>query len=593
MVDAHLKNERVISPRLSRSRFPGISASFFGTRGLCLAVTIALFGVTTSGCQGEEPEVGSQTNWLLDCETSDDCAGLECICGTCSLDCSGGNSCGSLASGSCIEADSAGAVALCDGQAAASDFCAVTCDDGPCPSGTSCVAGVCSPDVSPSVQLTIDPEVRFQQLIGFGAGLGSKEELLLSHPESAALFDALFEDSGLEIIRFKNRFDESDSAPILAAQEIIAQASERLEKTPTLFLYSDTPPARLKANGSRECVNSDATCTLSRDVDGGFDYAGFAEYWNTSLATYRDAGISPDYVSIQSNADWLPGSSEAEACRLLPRQGVGTVTSASGETVEAEFAGYVEALDAVRSAVDTTFLGTFAAPEVGSSPMVSPYAEALLDAEYGALAFHLYGEVAIGGSLQHLERIGQITQESGLPALQSEMDETGLNTAVLVYHTLVTVGGSAYLQRNFLAEVEDSNPEPLDGRALVGTTSDSFSLLPPFHALAHFARSIEPGWVRVAAELGDDALLATAWVSPDSTALTIVIINPTTTSALVDVPTPPGFEDAFSRASVTRTVFDGVERSRALGTYSAAHGVALPGSSIVTITVPASTDEAP
>lgn len=579
MVDANLKDERVKARAHARARG---NATRSCARGI--GVALVPFGLAIFGCQGEGPQTGSQTNWLLDCKTSEECDGLECICGTCSVDCSAGASCGSLAEGSCIAADSAGAVALCDGQAATSDFCAVTCDDGSCPSGTSCVAGVCSPDVSPNARLAIDPEIRFQTLIGFGAGLGSKEELLLSHPASEALFDALFEESGFEMIRFKNRFEESESASLTAVQEIISQASTRLGKEPTLFLYSDTPPERLKANGSRECVNSDATCTLSRNEEGGFDYAGFAEYWNASLAAYRDVGISPDYVSIQSNADWLPGSSEAEACRLLPREGTGTVTSQTSETVEAEFGGYVEALRAVRAAVGATFTGTFAAPEVGSSPMVSPYAGVLDNAEYGALAFHLYGEVAIDGSREHLQRIGEITAESGLPAIQSEMDETGLHTAVLVYHTLVTAGGSAYLQRNFLSEVDDANPEPLDARALVGTTSDSFSLLPSYHALAHFARNIDPGWRRVDAQIDHDELLATAWVSPDETALAIVIINPTMTSTLVEIPAPSGFGETLESATVTRTVFDGVERSRALGTYSAAHGVALPAHSIVTIT---------
>lgn len=587
MVDAHLKEDQVISLLPASARIGGHAAHFFGSSAW---VAISLTGLALSGCQGEEPQVGSQTNWLLDCETSEDCDGLECICGTCTLDCSGSASCGSLESGTCVGAESAGAVALCGGQAAASDFCAVMCDDGPCPSGTSCVAGVCSPDVAPSVSVTIDPEIRFQPLIGFGAGLGSKEELLLSHPDSEALLDALFEHSGFEMIRFKNRFDGSDSSALDAAELIIAAASERLGKSPTLFLYSDTPPVNLKANGSRECVNSDATCTLSRNADGGFDYAGFADYWGTSLAAYLERGISPDYVSIQSNADWLPGSSEAEACRLLPQEGLGTVTLESGETVESEFGGYIEALEAVRGAVDGSFSGTFAAPEVGSSPMVSPYVDVLDPAKYGALAFHLYGEVAIGGSLQYLERIGQITAEQGHPAIQSEMDETGLNTAVLAYHTLVTAGGAAYLQRNFLAEVADTNPPEEEARALIGVAEDTFTLLPPYHALAHFARDTDPGWLRVdatvarvgAAEEGGD-LLATAWVSPDDSALTIVVINPTTTPTLIELPVPVGWEDAFATASVTRTVFDGVERSRSLGSFSPSHGVALPGNSIVTI----------
>lgn len=535
-----------------------------------------------SGCRGEEPQLGSQTNWLLDCETSADCGGLECICGTCTLNCSGGRSCASLESASCIAPDSPGAVALCGGQTATSSLCAVTCEDGVCPLGSSCLAGVCSPDAALTASLTIDPGLRFQALVGFGAGLAVGEEAILSHPQKSALLDALFVESGLDIIRLENRYQNETANDLTPTQEIIAEAATRLGKRPTVFLYSDTPPANLKANGSRECTNFDLACTLGRNADGGFDYAGFASYWSSTLTTYSEAGITPDYVSIQSNTDWLPGSAEAEACRLLPQEGIGTVRVASGEFVEAEFAGYLEALAAVKAALDPSISVTFAAPEVGSSPMVAGYTDVLDPAEYGALAFHLYGEIPIGGSLQHMERIGEIAAEVGLPAIQSEMDETGLNTAVLVHHTLVTAGGGAYLQRNFIVDLAADGLEE-EARALIGIQGDSFRLLPPYHALAHFAQSTDEGWLRVSATFDSGELLASAWVAPDDSALTIVLINPTTTPARVELRAPLGWEDAFSDASVTRTVFDGVERSAPLGTLDLPHGVEVPGHSTLTI----------
>lgn len=582
MFDARVKEGRVLQhedPRpLQHGYAPGFRAHFTWA-------SAALLSLLISGCRGEEPQVGSQTNWLLDCDSADDCGGLECICGTCTRSCSGSASCESLEGGSCIAADSQGAVALCDGKVAATDLCVIACENGTCPSGSACIAGVCSPDSAPTASVTIDPERRFQSLIGFGAGLASGEATLLAHPERSALLDAMFEDSGFEMIRLKNRFEQnntSDTSALETTEQIIAEATTRLGRSPTIFLYSDTPPAILKANGTRECTNYDVTCTLGRNAGGGFDYAAFADYWLNSLTAYFEAGITPDYVSIQSNTDWLPGADTAETCRLLPQQGLDTVVLGSGETVEAEFAGYREALAAVKATVDSSMSITFAAPEVGSSPMVDVYANALDPAEYGALTFHLYGEDALNGTRQYLERIGQISEERGLPVIQSEMEESGLNTAVLVHHTLVTAGGGAYLQRNFVDE--DMTQE---SPALIGTEGDSFSLLPPYHALTHFSRNTRRGWVRVDAQYDVGDLLASAWVAPDDSALTIVLINPTTSPATVAVRAPEEWESAFSDASITRTVFDGAERSTELGSLAAAHGVEMPGNSILTIALEA------
>src|SRR5690606_16330315 len=96
--------------------------------------------------------------------------------------------------------------------------------------------------------------------------------------------------------------------------------------------------------------------------------------------------------------------------------------------------------------------------------------------DYGALAFHLYGEIPIDGDRQFLEYIAQIAQEHGNPAIQSEMAESGLNTAALAHHSLVTASASAYLQRNFITTDLGE-----DSTGLIGTVRDTFTLLPAYH----------------------------------------------------------------------------------------------------------------
>src|SRR5690606_8988467 len=121
------------------------------------------------------------------------------------------------------------------------------------------------------------------------------------HPRSAALFDAMFSDTGLSVLRLRNRYGhEEDPAFLSSTQTIVDAATERLGRAPTIILNSASPPSSLKANGSTWCEGNPDTCTLVTLPDGSFDYAGFAGYWRESLDAYVAAGIEPDYVSIQN-----------------------------------------------------------------------------------------------------------------------------------------------------------------------------------------------------------------------------------------------------------------------------------------------------
>ncbi len=547
------------------------------------AMSLALLAVSslTVGCKSEgPPSTSSQTNWLVSCQSSSECGDLECVCGTCTLDCSTMRSCAELEGATCVAANSPGAVALCGGVSSPADVCAIPCDSGSCPQGTSCVAGICSPDVTPSTFVTIDTSTKHQTLIGFGASLDEDEETIGSHPERDALLDALFQQSGFRMVRVKNRFD-TGAEDLQPTMTLLSEAATRLGKSPTVFLYSTTPPARLKANGSRTCTGVDVGCTLARTPDGGFDYAGFGEYWRASLQAYQDAGLTPSFVSIQSDADWLPNEYEAEACRLWATEGPLDTTLPSGEVVQAEFAGYLEALSAVKDALAGMPTPTFAAPEAGSPVMVSGYMDALSSSDYGALAFHLYLEQPIGGDYQFLDAVGGIVDEDGHPAIQSEMAESGLNTAALVHHTLVRAQASAYLQRNFVST--DLSEE---SHGLVGLAGDTFTLLPAYHALTHYARYTDEGWRRVDVDHDDVAVLASAWISPDEDQLTVVLVNPYDMPAAVEIRVGAEFGSGLEDAIVTRTAFAGAERSAVLGQLPSTGVVQVPSRSVVTVATP-------
>src|SRR5688572_22711689 len=208
---------------------------------LTAAVRTFAFGLALSACSpSNTPQTGSQTNWLVSCDSSAECgAGLECVCGACTATCLSDRACVDLPGASCVAPSETGSIALCGGQAPPIDLCLPRCGEGDsCTDGTSCIAGVCMPTGTATVDVTIEPDATHQTLVGFGASLAYAEDFLNSHPERAALFDLFFGEAGLDVLRLGNRHDDGSADPLTSTSELVALAAERLGRTPTLFLTS-------------------------------------------------------------------------------------------------------------------------------------------------------------------------------------------------------------------------------------------------------------------------------------------------------------------------------------------------------------------
>jgi O-glycosyl hydrolase len=550
------------------------------TRRLLAAFALLVpFGGLEACGSGGEPTVGSQTNWLRLCEASAECGDLECLCGTCTRACEADSACAEGELGTCAGADTSGAIALCGGVAPSSGVCLPSCVEGSCPEGTSCQAGACLPVGEPSARVSLDPSVTYQALLGFGAGFGFDEGRIAGYSARTELLRQLFGEARFSMVRLRNPLEGGEDASALSVTaELLDAAAVELGQSPFVFLTSSSPPAALKANGARDCVDSDPDCTLVRDAEGAFDYAAFAEHWRSSLATYAVAGIEPDFVSLQNNADWLPGAEAGEACRLLPVEGTAPVTNSDGVTSDVRFAGYAEALAAVR-AVTGAFDVSFAAPEAGSAVMVRGYADALPAGSYGALAFHLYGSDATNLGLDTLADVRAAAEAADAAVIQSEMVSSALDTAWLVHHTLVDGGAASYLAHLYVGTGGAG-----DTAALVDISGDEPAPTDNYHVLAHYSRSTAPGWRRIDAEADDATLRVSAFSAPDGGALTVVLFN--TSTASVDVELGGGAlpADALEGAQVTRTTLDGLERSVDLGVLPEQRVVRLPGHALVTVT---------
>jgi O-glycosyl hydrolase len=533
------------------------------------------------GCEPEpDPQTtDSQTNWLQVCQIDAQCGSLRCVCGVCTTPCRAESDCAGLKGTACVAADDAGAIAQCSGERMpGTGLCLPGCSDARCGAGQMCVAGACTPVPEPRFFVDIDPRKRHQVLTGFGASVAYSERDITTHPQKDAIYEALFEDLGLDVLRLRNRYGHVGDDDLGSASALVAAARASLGRTPAVFMTSWSPPPSLKANGAVMCNGNLDTCTLRTTPSGSFDYAAFGAYWRSSLDAYATAGVAPDYIGIQNNPNWVPNFSEAaEACKFLPVEGTAPVFL-GGATVPVRYPGFAEAHSATLAALaGAASVPEILAPETTDTGSVAEYLAALDAATLGAVSHHLYGVNPEAPDLPDLYALGVLAKQTGKPVFQTEMQADGLGTALLIHHTTTEEEASAYLQTSLTSWTAGPGS---NSQALVGITASDFTLQEPYFALRHFALHTDPGWVQISANSSTD-LLASCWQSPDEDALTVVLVNPRRVDAVARLALATG--DWPEASHVIRTVFGGVERFADLGALSEQGILRVPARSIATI----------
>jgi glucuronoarabinoxylan endo-1,4-beta-xylanase len=544
-------------------------------------VLTLLLGALLLGCSPKAKEDGdSQTNWLEACSDSSQCAsGTKCLCGVCTLACNAASTCSDALRGSCVRASEDGVIAQCGGSPPPlPGLCLPRCDEEtPCGRGQACVAGTCSPLPVASVEVNVDLETRHQELVGFGASVAYGEGQITAHPQQADLYQVIFAELGLDVLRFRNRFAHAGDDDLSTAGELVAAGNSALGRPLGVFLSSWSPPPALKANNALLCSGNVQTCTLAKTTAGAFDYAGLADHWLASLAAYAKVGLVPDYVGIQNNPNWLPSSAETlEACRFLPAEG--TVSVPVGlTTVRVTYPGLAEAQAATLAAFSTLpSRPKLLAPETSDFGSVEDYLPSLDPAKTDALAHQLYGVNPTAVDLDALAAMGKLVSQYGRPVFVTEMQADGFGTALMIHYATVVEGASAYLQAALTGPVSG----PLTNtQALLGIDLASYKRQDPYYAMRHFAGHTDPGWTRVEAAAANSGLLVSAWLSPSGQDLTMVLINTRTVELSAQLKLPGD----WSTSAVTRSVFSGSERSAALGALSSQGVVRMPPESVATI----------
>jgi glucuronoarabinoxylan endo-1,4-beta-xylanase len=454
-------------------------------------------------------------------------------------------------------------------------------------------AAACGSTPDPvNVSVSVDTSVTHQTLLGFGAATAYQSYLLAGRTDD--IFQVLFVDSGLDILRLGNWYqnqaqDATTSTPFADsnAVQIVEKATAARGGTPPKILMSSwTPPAYLKSNGvTRPPFGSGADAPAGTLIQngGGYAYADFGDWWARSLQAYATAGVVPDWISIQNEPDFY--TPQWETCVFGATEGA-TVAGIPA-------AGYGQALDAVIGAIDAAGL---ASPPVvvGPEPTgfnddnVQHYLDGLDTSELGGIAHHMYGSTSDNPAPDSFAAAMRDVASSGeaarLPTFMTEYQPnapTMFDTAWLINDALTVEDVSVYLWWELVWS--DQTPETGLVSIASGSPSAPYTINDLYYALKHFARWTDPGWIRVDATSSVSAVRASAFVSPDGSSLTLVLLNTDSKDHLVAVD-PGGF--SFGTFAVYRTSGDtsGDSERAASVTPESDGSIALPSRAIATVT---------
>lgn len=371
------------------------------------------------------------------------------------------------------------------------------------------------PDVE--VTVTVHSAERHQTLEGFGAAIAWHQGRLVGNV-SDQVYELLFPELGLDILRFRNRFERSDHTDGNLEEEvfIFERATRALGHRPRLMLSSWSPPAGLKANGKERCSNN-PTCTLAKR-DGKFVYDEFADWWARSLDHYSELGLTPDFISLQNEPDFIPGN--WEGCKFTPEE-------------SEEYPGYGKALAALHARLSRRkprphLLG----PEVLGIhyQRIPNYLAALDTSLLNGVAHHIYErgndntwDWRSPGPDSFLEEMEEVRVATSLPTFQTEFNtdedrgvDGGFETAWLIHHTMVTQSAVAFLYWDLVWA---------GNKGLVSLVGRTAKPRDHYYALRHFARYTEPGYRRVGTTSDHQSVLGSSYASPKSDQLTVVLLN--------------------------------------------------------------------
>ena len=156
---------------------------------------------------------------------------------------------------------------------------------------------------------TINPQVKHQEMIGFGGALTWYSDRITRSSDKDAIYDLMFQDLGLDIFRLKNwyyplnypaykgvdDFEESWFRGNFETTQEFYAAAKLANPNTKIILSSWSPSSGLKSNDNL------SGGTLKKKNDD-FVYSEFAQYFEDVL---DNLGFIPDYLSIQNEPAYI------------------------------------------------------------------------------------------------------------------------------------------------------------------------------------------------------------------------------------------------------------------------------------------------
>ena len=396
-------------------------------------------------------------------------------------------------------------------------------------------------------QITIDPRVTHQTITGFGASLAYYENWLIAHPNKAQIYNAIFKELSLDILRVRNAYGY-DATMINRVKEFHTAARNSLGKPIDILVTSWGPPAALKSNKDKSNGG-----TLRYTVQNGkvnFDYAAFAKWWNESLDNYNANGIYPTYISIQNEPDY---KATWESCLLRPSEVITTTDT---------IAGYNKALNAVFDTVSKrTHVPKFLGPEtigIGYNA-VENYINALDINKLHGIAHHLYHGVDEKNPYASTDfaKVGNFRKE--VPHFQTEYSRGDwLSMIGMVYKSLNDENVVAYLYWDLIWDNGGLVSLDFPWDRSRWKNSVGFEKTKMFYAFKQYSAYIHPGWQRINISSPTVMMKNLAFMSPDRDSLTVVAINTSATTSYNVKLAIPGLKITdyrIYRTSVTENEF--------------------------------------
>lgn len=388
--------------------------------------------------------------------------------------------------------------------------------------------------------VVVDINTKQQTIEGFGAALAYYENWLTAHPNKNEIYEVIFNELSLDILRVRNAYDY-DPDMINRVKEFYNAAKNSLGHPIKLLSTSWGPPAYLKSNNDRNNGG-----TLKYAVNGGtvkFDYSGFANWWNGALDEYKNNGIYPDYISLQNEPDF---KAIYESCLLSPAEKIN-----STDTI----AGYNKALEAIYNMVQQRqekpkILG----PEtigIGYNT-VQNYINVLNTSYLYGIAHHLYHGVDKNNPWISTEfgDVGNLHKE--LPHFQTEFcGGDWFSLAGLIYKSMNDENAVAYFYWDLI----------WDGAGLVSiefpwdksrwNTEKGYTKTKNYYAFKQFSAFVHPQWTRVNSNTESENIKALAFINPAKDSMSLLLINRSETADLdINIATS-GFN--YNKAAVYET----------------------------------------